>query len=112
MKIEKDAPPSFSVTLDAWSEFHHGYMGINSHHLNEDWVRIITCLACKPFDERHKACNIYKCLENVLNDWKILEKTGLCIRDNATNMVATFNVANVPECILSAAGCLNHSLQV
>ena len=45
-------------------------------------------------------------------EWNILEKTGLCLRDNAANMVAAFDPEKVPDCKLKAAGCLNHSLQL
>ena len=52
---------------------------------------------------------IYALLENTLTDWKLLPKTGLCLRDNAANMVAAFNVEGS---VLDSAGCLNHTLQL
>ena len=104
-----DSPPTFSVGLDGWSEHHHGYLGINSHHLNKDWERVIFNIACVPFDDSHTAVNIYEKLEFVLKDWNILEKTGPCLRDNAANVKAAFAV---PNCTLRSLGCLNHTLQL
>ena len=106
-KVEADSPPTISVGLDAWSEHHHGYLGYNAHYITQDWRRIIFNLGCTPFDESHTGENIYNKLRSVLQEWKIYEKTGLCVRDNAANMKAAFNGQN-----LESIGCLNHSLQL
>ena len=34
-KLKKDAPPVISIGLDGWSHYHHGYMGMNAHYINE-----------------------------------------------------------------------------
>ena len=88
---------------------HHGYLGLNGHYLNDDWVRVKFCLGCRPFDESHTGVAIYEKLTSVLADWGILSKTGLCLRDNASNMTAAFAVEG---CVLESAGCINHTLQV
>ena len=114
-KIETDCPPLICVGLDGWSKFHQGYMGINSHYINDNWAREIICLACPPFNESHTGENIYKCLKSVLLEWGILDKVraGLCLRDNASNMESAFK-ADAPWNVdhLESLGCLNHSLQV
>ena len=46
-KMQKDGPPTFSVGLDGWSAYHHGYLGINCHYLNDDWERITFNMACR-----------------------------------------------------------------
>ena len=106
-KLESDNPPTISVGLDAWSEHHHGYLGYNAHYITKDWRRIIFNLGCTPFDESHTGENIYEKLKCVLLDWEIYQKTGLCLRDNAANMVAAFDGQ-----LLDSVGCLNHSLQL
>ena len=92
-----------------------GYMGINSHHLDKNWERVITCLACRPLSESHTGENIYLCLKSVLVDWEILDKVkaGLILRDNASNMESAFKSDaewNIDR--LESLGCLNHSLQL
>ena len=67
------------------------------------------CLGCSPFDESHTGENIYEKLTSVLSDWDILLKTGPCLRDNAKNMVAAFEVEGS---ILEGVGCVNHTLQL
>ena len=109
MKLVSDSPPTISVGLDGWSAFHHGYLGFKGHYINDEWDRVAFCLGCAPFDERHTGVNIYKKLESVLLDWDILSKTGLILRDNAANMEAAFDH---DHSILSAEGCLNHTLQL
>ena len=52
-RLNSDSPPSFSIALDGWSQYHHGYMGINAHYLDNEWDRQIVCISCSPFDESH-----------------------------------------------------------
>ena len=82
---------------------------MNSHHLNKNWEREIFNIACIPIKEAHTAQNIYSNMESVLKDWNLLDKTGICLRDNAANMKAAFNV---PNCCLKSIGCMNHTLQL
>ena len=108
-KLETDNPPTISVGLDGWSAHHHGYLGMNGHYLNDDWCRVKFCLGCAPFDESHTGENIYQKLTSVLTDWDLLLKTGPCLRDNAKNMVAAFEVEGS---VLEGVGCVNHTLQL
>ena len=108
-KLESDAPLTISVGLDAWSAHHHGYLGVNGHYLNENFDRIIFCLGCTPFDVSHTAANIYEKISRLLDEWDLLHKTGLCLRDNAANMVACFELEY--SC-LKSAGCVNHTIQL
>ena len=109
-KLISDAPQTVSIGCDGWSAFHHGYLGVNGHYLNDNWDRVIINLACKPFDESHTGENIYNNICAVLNDWKIFDKTGPVLRDNAKNMVAAFKPEYGSELI--GLGCVNHTLQL
>ena len=113
-RIDSDSPPLFSVGLDLWSEHHSGYMGINLHYLTKEWERVVCNLACAPFDIAHTGLNISRKLHSVLEDWKIEKKMGVCLRDNASNMVSAFNDENQAEfeIRLKSLGCMNHTLQV
>ena len=82
---------------------------MNAHYLNENWERVTFNLACVPFDESHTGEHINHRLMDVLNDWDITQKTGVCLRDNANNMKACFTV---DDCILEDAGCMNHTIQL
>ena len=106
--LEKDNSKTISVSLDGWSAFHHGYLGINCHYIS-DWKRKKLNLACKPFDDSHTGVNIYNCLEEVLTEWEILQKTKVALRDNAPNMVLAFNLE---RSTIDGIGCLNHTLQL
>ena len=109
-KLISDDPPTVSIGCDAWSAFHHGYMGVNGHYINKNWDRVIINLACTPFDESHTGENIYNNICGILNDWKIFDKTGPALRDNAKNMVAAFNPEHGSK--LVGLGCVNHTLQL
>jgi len=98
-----------SVCLDAWSAFHHGYLGMTVHFISKDWKRVKFCISCSQFDERHTAKNIFKKIEATAEDWEISSKIGVCLRDNAANVKAAFKE---PSCTYESAGCLNHSLQL
>ena len=86
--MESDGPPAIAVGLDAWSAHHHGYLGVNCHYLTREWERVIFCLGMMPFDQSHTAEHIYEKLFWLLDDWNLLLKTNLCLRDNAANMVS------------------------
>ena len=83
-------------------------MGIVIHYIFK-WSRKVFTLACIPFDDHHTTENIYSRLESTLLDWNIMDKVCVCLRDNAANMKAAFNV---PSCPLSSAPCLNDALQL
>ena len=108
-RLEADSPTTIAVSLDGWSAFHHRYLGMNGFYLTTDWMRVTFCLGCTPFDESHTGENIYEKLMATLLEWNIQDKAGLCLRDNAFNVEAAFNVEG---CTLKSAGCLNHTLQL
>jgi hypothetical protein len=108
-RLEEEETETVSIGLDAWSRFHHGYMGMTIHFITKDWERVKFCLACSKFDERHTAANIFQRIESTAEDWDITTKIGVCLRDNAANVKAAFNE---PGCLFESAGCLNHSLQL
>ena len=89
-------------------------MGINLHYISKEWERVIFNLACAPFDISHTGLNITTKLHSVLEDWKIDRKMGVCLRDNASNMISAFNEENQAEYAvhLEAVGCMNHTLQL
>ena len=62
---------------------------MNATYINENWERVTFNLACTPMNERHTGENISQKLKYQLNEWDILHKTGVCLRDNASNMVCT-----------------------
>ena len=108
-RMMADDPPTYSIGLDLWSQYHHGYCGINCHYLTKDWERVIVNLACKPLTEKHTSEHIYNTLKTVLDHWDIFDKTGLSLRDNAANMKGAFKP---PLSCLESVGCLAHSLQL
>ena len=97
--LYSDNPTQVAISLDCWSAYHHGYMGIVIHYIFKLSRKVFT-LACRPFDGHHTAENIYSRLESTLLDWNIMDKVCVCLRDNAANMKAAFNV---PTCSLSSA---------
>ncbi|XP_047135522.1 zinc finger BED domain-containing protein 4-like [Hydra vulgaris] len=108
-KLVQSEAENVSVCLDAWSSFHHGYLGMTVHFISKDWNRVKFCISCSPFDESHTAKNIFKEIKAAAEEWEISSKIGVCLRDNAANVKAAFNE---PSCNYKSAGCLNHSLQL
>jgi hypothetical protein len=108
-KLSQSETEDVSICLDAWSAFHHGYLGMIVHFISKDWNRIKFCISCSQFDERHTAKNIFKKIEAAAEEWEISSKIGVCLRDNAANVKAAFKE---PSCNFESAGCLNHSLQL
>ena len=107
--LKEKKAETVSICLDAWSSFHHGYLGMTVHFISKDWERVKFCLSCSQFDEKHSASNIFQKIENVAQEWDLSAKIKVCLRDNAANVKAAFNE---PGCDYKSAGCLNHSLQL
>ena len=68
MLNEKNAE-TVSISLDAWSSFHHEYLGMMAHFISDKWERIKFCLSCSKFDE-----NIL--LQTFFKDLRMLRKSG------------------------------------
>jgi hypothetical protein len=107
--LKEKTAETVSISLDAWSSFHHGYLGMTVHFISENWERVKFCLSCSQFDEKHSASNIFQKIEKIAQEWELSEKIKVCLRDNAANVKAAFNE---PGCVYKSAGCLNHSLQL
>ena len=108
-KLVQSEAENVSVCLDAWSSFHHGYLGMTVHFISKDWNRVKFCISCSQFDERHTAKNIFNKIETTAEEWEISSKIGVCLRDNAANVKAAFNELG---CKYESAGCLSHSFNL
>ena len=56
--IKNDNPESVAISLDAWSQHHNGYLGINCNYINNEWQRKVLNLCCTPFNESHTSIHI------------------------------------------------------
>jgi len=105
--LEQDNPESIAVSLDGWSHYHNGYLGINIHYITEDWKRKSWNISCQPFNCDHTAVNLWDALTSTLEDWGIRDRVEVALRDSAANMVACFRLGEI-----ESLSCLNHCLQL
>ena len=108
-QIHEDKPINIAISLDGWSQYHNNYLGVNGHYINDNWQRKLFNICCVPFNESHTAENIWSRLKKCLRDWDILQNTKIALRDNASNMVATFFQ---PDCSIKGFSCLTHTIQL
>ena len=108
-KVVKDDPVSVSCQLDGWSSYRHGYMGLLINYITPAWKRVSICVGCAPFDTNHSGQNIGEWLDEKLSDWKVLDKTTVCVSDTASNMLKSMEY--LPNYMVHN-GCLNHILQL
>ena len=64
-------------------------MGMNIHYIH-DWKKKWFNIACCPFDSSHTGENIFKLVSDTLEEWNILDKVSIALRDNAANMICAF----------------------
>ena len=105
--IHEDKPETVAISLDAWSQFHNGYLGINCHYIDSSWKRKIYNLSCISFNQSHTSEHIILKVKEVLEDFNITDKVKFALRDNAQNMVSAFLGSGI-----KGIGCLSHSLQL
>jgi len=66
-------------------------------------------VGCSPFDISHSGQNIGEWLDKKLEDWKVLDKTTVCVSDTASNMLKSMEY--LPTHMIHN-GCMNHILQL
>ena len=57
-----------------WTQHHDAFLGINGHYIDANWVRKKINLACSVFNTEHTGINIWKQIDEVLEDWDLLSK--------------------------------------
>ena len=107
-KIRVDNPDQISLVLDGWSQFHHGYIGINVHYIDGNWERKKVNLGCKKFDESHTGEALATFTADITQEWNIYDKIYVPVTDSAANMIKMFKHLPV---WWDRADCGNHTLQ-
>lgn len=100
-------PQDVALVLDGWSQFHHGYVGINIHFITDEWVRKQYNIGCVPLDTSHTGDAMARLTEALVREWNILDKITFMVRDSAANMVRMGNLVNWKH-----GDCTNHTLQL
>ena len=59
--IHDDNPETVAISLDVWSQYHNGYLGINCHYIDSFWKRKTYNLSCVPFNQSHTSEQNWHC---------------------------------------------------
>lgn len=105
--INKANPAQVSLVLDGWSSYHHGYVGVNIHYINENWKRVKINICCKKFDESHTGQALATFIADLTHEWNIFDKILVAVTDSASNMKKMFEYLPWER-----ADCGNHTLQL
>ena len=82
------------------------YLGVNTHYLTSEWKRVKLTLGVEPFNgESHTSKNVLRMVLKLLEEYNLLSKTNVGLRDNASAMKAMFNLS---DCQIVGLGCLIH----
>ena len=106
-KLKEENPPKVTISTDGWTQHHDAFLGINGHYIDKNWIRKKINLACSVFNTEHTGINIWKQIDEVLVDWDLLSKVFEALRDNARNMVKSFEEGKI-----DSFGCLIYSIQL
>ena len=85
-KIRVDNPDQISLVLDGWSQFHHGYIGINIHYIDGNWERKKINLGCKQFDESHTGEALATFTADITHEWNIYDKIFFFFSESKTQI--------------------------
>ena len=99
-----------TLTTDIWSSTNcsHSFLSLTAHFIVESNMEKKDVMLCAwRFDESHTGNNISGAILSHVRQWDIEDKIVCVLRDNASNMVAAMNSAN-----LKSLPCLAHSLQL
>lgn len=97
-----------TITTDGWtSSSNESYISITAHFIRKKWEFVSCLLSCFSYSERHTAQNLHEQINEVLNEWGILEKVVAIVTDNAANIVSAAKLgswAHIP--------CFAHTLNL
>lgn len=99
-----------AVTADHWTSVsNENYLGVTSHHINEDWELVSNVLGVFNSSTSQTAANIAEELRGICEEWKIIEKLCSVGSDNARNMV---NAVGLLPSYVQHLPCFAHTLQL
>lgn len=82
-----------SICSDIWSDHWqtHSYMGITCHWVDENYVLQKRILAYRCFDESHNAENICRLIQQILQEYRLVNRIFSISFDNASANTASIN---------------------
>lgn len=79
-------PYNLHFTIDLWTANNGlGLNGVFAHWLDEDGKKCKLLLSLPEIDESHAGENIAKGVEKIIRDWKLEDRIGYFVTDNASN---------------------------
>jgi len=80
------------TTADCWTSRRRSFIVVTVHWLTEDLLRKSGCLAVRRIKGVHNYSTIAKSLEEIHEEFKILNKTTACVTDSGWNFVKCFRL--------------------
>ncbi|XP_041853351.1 E3 SUMO-protein ligase ZBED1-like isoform X2 [Melanotaenia boesemani] len=101
-----------AFTTDAWtSRATHSYVTITVHYVAPDWSMKTHVLQTRVFNESHTGKNIGALLRDACMEWKIEKKNPALVTDNARNMIAAGQEAEMNPHVTCIAHTINLASQ-
>ena len=72
----------FNIWSDHWQK--HSYMGITCHWIDNEWKIQKRIIAFRVFDDRNTAENIFRIIQNILQEYSLVKKIFFIDFDNTT----------------------------
>lgn len=100
-----------SFTTDCWTSLNmDSFITVTAHFINTcTWTMRHVVLATRLMEESHTAVNLREKLENILEEFRISQKSFLCVHDNAANINLALETCDYFE---DHIGCAAHTLQL
>ena len=67
-QIQEHNPKEVAVSLDGWSTFRKGFIGVNLHYIHK-WKRFKVNISCKHFTTSHTSENMWNFLDELFKEW-------------------------------------------
>lgn len=80
------------TTADCWTSRRRSFIAVTVHWLTEDLLRKSGCLAVRRMKSIHNYSTIAKSLEEIHEEFDILNKTTACVTDSGSNFVNCFRL--------------------
>ena len=96
-ELLKDELVTVSFTSDLWTSINSDpYISLTMHFISRGWNLYRFCPYVKPFHKRHTGFNIQLCLDSMIEDLGLDNRTMelFCLNDNASNMKLAIKKSN------------------
>ncbi|XP_055904989.1 zinc finger BED domain-containing protein 4-like [Eupeodes corollae] len=109
VKTKIENAPAICLTTDAWTSINNqSFIAVTAHYIDSESAQLCSnLLGCTEYNQSHSSDNMCAFLKDQISKWKIDQKVGAIVSDNAKNILSAVQKGN-----WRSIGCFAHLLNL